>query len=222
MQLFGLCTSARLVLALLIFFYSFAVFAYELNKAEVTEQNGVFQIRLTATFDTPAEYIRQVLSDYTHIYRLSSSIVESEILPPTQPGVTRLRTKILACASVFCSEVERVDAIHTLASGVVHAAIVPELSEFRSGEATWKITAMDNRSKIDYIATVEPDFYIPPIVGVPLISRSLLSEYVATFKRLNRIASINAERDWSEEHTVASVNVNKSRKPCGNKIKAGL
>ena len=224
MQLLGLCTSARFVLALalLIFFHPYTLFGYELNKAEVSEHNGVFRILLTATFDTPADYVRQVLSDYTHIYRLSSSIVESEILPATKPGVTRLRTKILACASIFCTEVERVDAIHTLASGEVRADIVPELSEFRSGQATWKITALDNRSKIDYVATVEPDFYIPPIVGIPLISRSLLSEYLATLERLNIIASINAERDWNEEHTVASVNLEKSRKPCAKKINAGL
>ena len=215
-------TRFLLAMALLIDLLAFKVLAYELHQANVTERNGVFTIQLTAILNTPAEYIRQVLTDYSHIYRLSSSIIESEVLPSDQVGVTRIRTRVLACASVFCREIERVDAIHTLASGVVFAEVVPELSEFRSGQATWTIKAMDDRTKIVYSATVEPDFYIPPIVGVPVIRNSLKDEYIATFGRLETIARINAERDWNEEHTVASAVNNNPSAPCSKELNAGL
>ncbi|MGB5679749.1 MAG: SRPBCC family protein [Gammaproteobacteria bacterium] len=216
MQWFRLISKAKFIFACiyLAFFQPSLAAAYEINRADVTEENGIFQIRVTAIFDAPAEYIREVLTDYTHIYRLSSSIIESEILPSRRTGDTQIRTKVLACASVFCREVERVDAVRTLASGDLQADIVPELSEFRSGQATWRITPMDDRSKLVYEATLEPDFYIPPVVGIPVIGNSLKKEFIATFERLERIASINARRDWTEDFTVARVDDAEARPPC--------
>lgn len=209
----------RLILTMLPAFCFQPMFtqAYELNSAKVTEDSGVFQIEMTAVFNAPAAYIKQVLTDYTHFYRLSSSIIESEVLLSDPTGATQVRTKVLACVSMFCREVERVDAIQTLASGDLQADIVPELSEFRSGQATWKITAMGNKSLLLYQATLEPDFYIPPVIGVPAISNSLKDEFIATFERIERIASIKAERDWTEDYTVANVSFDKSQLPCSKK-----
>ena len=188
--------------------------AYELNHAEVTENSGIFLIRITATFDVPADYIRRVLNDYNHIYRLSSSIIETEVLRSNDTSVTRVRTKLLACAAVFCQEVERVDAIRTLASGDIQAEIIPEQSEFRSGRAIWRITPVDDKSKLVYEATIEPDFFIPPVVGTAVISRSLKKEFLASFGRIEHIAGINLEKDWSETHSFASLEHNNSKRPC--------
>jgi len=192
---------------------SFSV-AYELNRAEVTENNGIFQIIVSATLDAPAEYIRQVLTDYRNIYRLSSSIVETEVIETCRRDETQVRTKILACASVFCREVEKVETVRALDSGDLQARIVPEQSEFRSGLAIWKITAMDYGSELEYAATLEPEFYIPPVVGVPAIRSSLKAEFITTVARIEKIASINAERDWSEEHALADADVKKTDLPC--------
>ena len=76
-------------------------FAYELNHVEVTEDKGIFQFQLTTIIDAPAKYVRQVLTDYTHIYRLNPSIIESEVLPSQNSDETKVRTKVLACAAFF-------------------------------------------------------------------------------------------------------------------------
>ena len=197
-----------------VFLQSSFSLAYELNRAEVTENNGVFQIVVSATLDAPAGYIRQVLTDYRNIYRLNSSIVETEIIDRCHRDGTRIRTKILVCASVFCREVERVEAVRALDSGNLQARIVPEQSEFRSGLANWKITPTGYGSELEYNATVEPDFFIPPVVGVPVIRSSLKAEFIATVARIEKIASINAERYGSEEHAFANADVNKTDMPC--------
>lgn len=224
LQLYRLIYSTRFILVVIfgVLFPPLIAHAYELKNAEVTEENGIFRIQITATIDAPAAYIRQVLTDYTHMYRLSSSIIESEVLPSKQKDEKQIRTKLLACTSVFCREVERVDAVRTLASGDLQAVIVPELSEFRSGQAVWRIRSMNEKSKLVYEATLEPDFFIPPVVGVPAIRNSLKDEFIATFERIEKIASINLERDWSNEHTLASVAIDTRKPPCNKKLKAGL
>jgi hypothetical protein len=201
------------VVALVFFQPSFSA-AYELNRAVVTENNGIFQIIVSATLNAPAEYIRQVLTDYRNIHRLSSSIVETEVIETCRRDETLVRTIMLACVSVFCREVERVETVRALDSGDLQAHIVPEQSEFRSGLAIWKITAMDYGSELEYNATLEPDFNIPPVLGVPAIRRSLKAEFIATVARIEKIASINAQRDWSEEHAFADADVNKTDSPC--------
>ena len=197
-----------------VFFQSSFSVAYELNRAEVTENNGIFQIVVIATLDARAEYIRQVLTDYRNMYRLSSSVVETEVIEPCRGDETHVRTKVRVCAAVFCREVERVETVRALDSGDLQARIVPEQSEFRSGLAIWKITAMDYGSELEYNATLEPDFFIPPVVGVPAIRSSLIDEFSNTIARVEKIASINAERDWSEEHASTDADVKKTDLPC--------
>ena len=54
--------------------------AGSLPEVEITEQSGVYQIKLVALIAAPASYERSVLTDYKHIYRLNPSIIESEVL----------------------------------------------------------------------------------------------------------------------------------------------
>lgn len=220
LQWFRLLRIARSIhTAVVVLFLPFIATAHELSQAEVTEDKGIFRLQFSSIIDAPAEHVRQVLTDFTHSYRLSSSIIESEVLPSKHADTTKIRTKVLACASVFCREVERVDNVRMLASGDLQATIVPELSEFRSGQAIWKITAIDDRSKVVYEATLEPDFYIPPVIGIAVISNSLKGEFITTFDRIERIASINAERDWTEDFTVASAAIQAKRPPCRKRQK---
>ena len=88
------------------------------------------------------------------------------------------------------------------------------MSEFRSGKAIWKITALDNKSKLEYEATLEPDFFIPPVVGISVIGNSLKNEVINTFDRVERIASINACRDRTDDITTASLDASKTKSPC--------
>lgn len=207
-------TRSLLVVIAVVLFQPISAIACELNHAEITEDKGIFRFQFTTIIDAPAEYVRQVLTDFTHIYRLSSSIIESEVLPSTQADETKVRTRVLACASVFCREVERVEIVRFLASGDLQADIVPELSEFRSGRAIWKITALENRSKLAYEATLEPDFFIPPVIGISVIIDSMKNEFVTTLDRIERIAFINAKRDGADDLAIAHLNASETTPPC--------
>ncbi len=133
----------------------------DFTEAEVTEENGVFRIKVSAIIEAPPDYIRYILADSAHIYRLSPFIIESEVLPSSPAGEKQVRTKLLCCTSLFCREVERVDIIRMLKPGDFEAEIIPTLSEFKSGKASWKITPVDDASHVVYEAYLEPDFLYP-------------------------------------------------------------
>lgn len=165
------------------------------HDIEVTEQSGIYRIMASAEIDAPAEYVRQVLSDFVHIYRLNPSIIESEVLAGGDDAVTYVRTRILGCAGYFCQEIERVEKVRTLPSGDLVAEVVPEKSEFKSGSTLWHIEAMQDRSRIIYESAMEPDFYIPPVVGKFIAKTSIRAEIATGFQNLERIANVLAERN---------------------------
>ena len=194
----------------------------DFTEAEVTEEDGVFRIKVSAIIEAPPDYIRYILADSAHIYRLSPSIIESEVLPSSPAGEKQVRTKLLCCTSLFCREVERVDIVRMLKSGDFEAEIIPTLSEFKSGKASWKITAMDDASHVVYEAHLEPDFFIPPVVGTHLVKQHLLEEFTTTFIRIERIASFNAQRDRSAEHMLVDASTKTLKPPCKQNTSASL
>ena len=195
--------------------------AYEFTDAKITDDDGVFQIRISAIIAAPAEYIRNVLTDYSHLYRLSPSIIENEVLPSSTRDEKHIRTLLLFCTSVFCREAERVDTVRVLDSGIIQAEIIPHLSEFKSGKASWTIIPRNDQTHVVYQAYLEPDFFIPPMLGTKLIMDNLHAEFKTTFIRMERIASFNAERDWNEDLKLTAA-VKTEDAPCRDKLSVNL
>jgi hypothetical protein len=205
-----------------ILFQAISAQAFDFTDAEVTEENGVFRIKVSAFIEAPPDYVRYVLADSAHIYRLNPSIIESEVLSSSTADEKQVRTRLLCCTSVFCREVERVDIVRMLNSGDLEAEIIPALSEFRSGKATWKITPIDDASHVVYEAYLEPDFFIPPVVGSQIVKQNLLDEFRTTFIRMEKIAGFNAERDRNEEYALSDAESRTLKPPCVQNASASL
>jgi len=224
LQILGHFVNTRLTLAALSIslFQPVYTHAFDLIDAQVTEEKGIYRIIASAVIAAPPDYIRYVLADSAHIYRLSPSIIESEVLPSSSTVEKRVRTRLLCCTSVFCREVERVDSVRMLKSGNFEAEIIPALSEFKSGKATWEITPMNDGSYIVYQAYLEPDFFIPPVVGAQAVKQNLLDEFTTTFIRIEKIAGINAERDRNTEQLLSDAASKTLQAPCKQNASAGL
>ncbi len=181
-----------------IIFASSTLHADNLPDVEITEQSGAYQIKVVAHINAPASYVREVLTDYTHIYRLNPSIIESEVLKRHDDGSVSVRTKVIGCAAYFCEELDRVEKVRELPSGDLHAEIIPELSQFKSGQTLWSITSQGDYCEVSYHSEMEPDIYIPPVVGKFLIKKSIREEMQTSFANLEKISSVLAARDWRE------------------------
>ena len=200
------------------FINSTAVLANDITEFEVTEDEGVFYIKASVVLHAPADYVHGVLTDYVHIYRLNPSIIESEVLSSADDNVARVRTKVLACVISYCEEIERVEDVRILASGDIQAKIVPEFSQFKSGVTLWQIRSMGEDSLLTYYAEMEPEFFIPPIIGNAMVKAKLRDEIMTSFTRLEKIASIQSERDWNPDWIVVNwpdTNKTKAREQSG-------
>ena len=174
-------------------------------EIEIIEQSGAYQIKVVAVIDAPATHVRYVLTDYRHIYRLNPSIIESEVLKQDDDGSVSVRTRVIGCAAWFCEELERVEKVRLLPSGDIFAEIIPELSEFKSGQTHWRIKTLGEHCEVTYLAEMEPDIFIPPVVGKFLIKKSIRQEMQTSFTNLEKISSVLAEREWQENYQPATI-----------------
>ena len=163
--------------------------AVSLPEIEIIEKSGAYQIKVVAVIDAPARYVRHVLTDYSHINRLNPSITESEVLKQDDDGSVSVRTRVNGCAAYFCKELNRVEKVQQLPSGEIYAEIVPEHGQFKSGQAHWRIKALGERSEVTYLSNMEPDIYIPPVVGKFLVKKAIRQEVQISFANLEKISS---------------------------------
>ena len=194
----------------------FQVFAGSLNEVIVSEKNGIYNISVIAEIAATEKHVRQVLTDYVHIYRLSDSIIESKIVESSITEKTQVETLVLGCTPIFCKEVTRVEEVSTLETGDIQTVIVPEKSDFRSGKALWEITARGEKTELKYLASLEPDFFIPPVLGTQMVINNLRDEFETTLYRLGHIARINEAREWDENFSVTSTPQRTDDGPCDN------
>jgi len=173
------------------------VAAIDYMEIQVIKDDGVYHMKMVAEVDAPAEYVHRVLTDYRHIYRLNPLITESEVLPSPGNGAVRVRTRIEDCTLIFCVDVERVEDVYDLSSRELQMVIVPSLSDFLSGSAKWIIGDKEEYSEIVYQAQIEPAFNTFPVVGSAIARRKLRQEMTALMARIECIANVLEEQDWS-------------------------
>ena len=186
-----------------LFLFAFSVFlcvnntafSVEIDDIVVDEKDGVYNIIISVNIAAKEEYVRQVLTDYIHVYRLSDSVIESKVLESSGDGKVRVQSLVLFCTTIFCREVMRVDEISVLKSGDLQAVIIPEQSDFSSGTAVWKIAPMGHSTRLTYIANIGPDFFIPPVLGRQMVIDNMRDEFATMFCRIELIASINEARE---------------------------
>ena len=173
--------------------------AAELAELQVSETKGVYSISLVMQLQAPVRYVHRVLTDYVHVYRLDPGIIDSEVLPSPDEGVVRVKTRIHDCIAFFCITIDRVEDVRELDHAGLQATTVPALSSFRSGYAEWTILRIKEHSQVTYQAQMEPDFFIPPLIGSYFVKQKLRKSILASLARIECIARVQAGLERNPE-----------------------
>ncbi len=162
--------------------------AGEILVAQVDHDRGLYRIELDMRLDAGKGHVWRLLTDYPHYGQLNEAIKESEILRRQGPGSYRVRTLTRACVYFFCKTVVQVQDVTEVPGRYISASVLPALSDFRHGVARAYIWPEGAYTRIRVLAEVEPDFWIPPLIGPWIISRKLQSEALETIRNLERLA----------------------------------
>ena len=193
-----------------------------LDKVEVFEVDGVYHINFSSQIDASHDHVRKVITDYVHIYRLSDSIIESKVSNNKHNGKIQVETLVLCCVPVFCREVTRLEEIDELEPGHIQTVIIPGKSDFLSGETKWLIEPSGQSTLLSYQARLEPDFYIPPLLGTEMVINNMRKEFSITVNRIEHIARINEEKEWETNFNYLALDSQDDETKCTSEVRADL
>jgi hypothetical protein len=139
--------------------------ATEVLTVEVEIDGDVYRLHGESIIHAPAEFIFDILIDYDNFHRIASGIAESRYLEPAEDGVLIGYTRIDSCVWFYCRKFEKVERIWTTAPSEIVTEIIPEQSDFNINNTRWTLKDTENGTLLIYDAEMDPDFWVPPVIG---------------------------------------------------------
>lgn len=150
----------------------------------VERDGGTYRLEVDALVHASPTEVRARLTDYRHLKQLNGSIRSSEILEREIGGACRVRIVTRACVWFFCRTIEQVQLVRESGDGNIDVRVIPELSDFKSGSARFRIRAEQSGTRLMINSEIEPAFWVPPLIGPWLIKRKLHAEMLETVANL--------------------------------------
>jgi len=152
----------------------------------VENEEGVYRVRFEAVVKIAPDKAFAMLTNYERLDRLNPGIVEAERLDTDDSPMRRVRTVVEGCVLFFCRRLERVETIQTHDRRRIVTRVVPEASDFRSGESRWELAAVTKGTRLRFRGSLAPDFWVPPVIGPWAIERNLRASMRTMVERLER------------------------------------
>ena len=162
--------------------------AATLDSVIVTYDSGRYALEADAFMDAPRESIFAVLVDYERIGRLSSAYKEYGFMDPAADGTPIVFTRLEGCVLIFCRSLRRVERLEGDAPGYIRTVMLPEQSDFSYGLAQWWLEPEATGTRVTYHLEMEPNFWVPPIIGPWILQRRLKRGGEAAVGRIERLA----------------------------------
>ena len=176
--------------------------ATQLVHLQVDQRADAYNIYVEMDFDAPAESVRKILTDYGNLNRLNESIISSQIIDTENNGKVRVHTRFESCVLFFCMELEKVEDITEDRNGRIIVNMIPDSSNFRSGQASWEVQSTRNGSRVIHYAQLEPDIWLPSWIGASIVKDTLRQEIQKSFENLECLARADCQQppEVTQEH----------------------
>lgn len=158
------------------------------NESFLVERlNGEYHVRLQFEVDASPERVREVLTNYDDLNAINPKIVASQVLERSAENVTRVRYEVKHCIWFYCFDVVIVEDVTILEDGGIIANVIPDESDFKNGHTVWSLTTSPRGTLIRYESSMEPRFWVFPILGPVIIKRTLREEMAVSADRIQHL-----------------------------------
>jgi len=154
--------------------------AGEVVKSSVNLDAGIYSVDVLVRIEAPLEVVFQAITDYDRLTEINASIVESYIVETQGADRYRVFTRVKFCVLFFCKQIRQVQDIVEYNPVLIKATILPELSDFESGSASWDLVVADNVTYMQFSTEVDPAFWVPPLIGTWLVEREMTKQVQET------------------------------------------
>lgn len=170
------------------------VSAATIRDLDVSRDDGRYELQADTWLDAPAHAIFDVLVDYDRFDRISSVYKESGFLEPDEQGRPIVYTRMEGCLLFFCKSMRRVERLEAREPSYIRTVTLPEQSDFRYATSEWTLEPEGDGTRLTYRLVIEPDFWVPPVVGPWLLKRELGKGGERAVNRIERLANGQSAR----------------------------
>ncbi|MGH8528856.1 MAG: SRPBCC family protein [Nevskiales bacterium] len=176
-----------LILAVLLVCFE-PTLAAQIESLQVRQDGARYSTEMQVLLDVPASMAYAVLTDYARLARINPQVREVELLSGKPPAPACLRTLVQLCVGILCKAVEQVQDMSRPAATQLHAQVIPEKSNLAYGVADWRFVPVGRSTRLYFNASIEPKFWVPPLVGPWLVRRALTHEAITTSQGIEAAA----------------------------------
>lgn len=161
-----------------------------IDDFDVDKKHGRYMLVADARLDATPESIYAVLTDYDDnaFGRIAAVYKESRYLEPAADGTPIVYTRMEGCLLRKCMSLRRTERLETRKPYHIKSTAIPEASNFKYATSEWDLERDGDGTKLRYILEIEPDFFIPPLVGSWYVKRSLSQGGMRALTRIERLA----------------------------------
>lgn len=169
---------------------STAVIAAEVHDVSVTHHDGRYRIFMRVDIAANPQRAMDVFTDYQNLTLINPAVKEVQILA-SKDDYSQIRTRIEICVLWVCKDVVQVQDMRR--EGLrLKARVVAAQSDLRYGKAKWHVwecrSSEAERACLTLHAELEPDFWVPPLIGPYVMKRMLAEEALITSRGIERLA----------------------------------
>ena len=163
--------------------------AATIRSLDVTKEGGRYSLVAHTYLEARAPAIFDVLVDYDRFNRISSVYKEFGYLEPAADGTPIVHTRMEGCLmKFFCLSMRRVERLEAREPHYIRTETIPEESDFRYATSEWVLEPEGRGTRVTYRLEMEPDFWVPPVVGPWYLKRRLLNGGTHAVERIERLA----------------------------------
>ena len=159
----------------------------EVIKSFVDEDDDHYIIRIDMRVNAAVDDVYKHLTDLKNIHQLNNTIVSS-IVKYSKGKEHEVEVLTSGCVLFFCSKQIQYQKVTELDNGYIMIHLVPEKSDFLSGQILWQVSAENKKTRIVFAADFEPDFWVPPLIGPWILTGVFLKESQETINALEKLA----------------------------------
>ncbi len=188
---------------LLIALCSSTAWSVEIEQVSVRKSGKDFSTEAVFLVEAPREAVVGAITAFDRLSDLNPAIFSSSA-EVRETGEIRVTTQIRDCVSFFCRSVAMVEDVRIDQAGNLQSEIVPKLSDFASGDATWQFDTVGSNTRVRYRSRVRPKFWLPPLLGSAAFRHALRRQIKVAANNIETLAIFDR---LSGSHQVANTGV---------------
>jgi hypothetical protein len=165
--------------------------AATMDSLEVSRSHDRYRLLASAHLDATPESIYTVLTDYgdNGFSRISGAYKESGFLAPDTDGTPIVFTRMEGCLLRHCMTFNRVERLETEEPFHIRSVTLPMQSNFKYATSDWRLDRDGaGGTNLKYELEMEPDFWIPPLIGPWYLKRTLAQGGARAVTRIEALA----------------------------------